>query len=83
MYNMLLKNFWLMWYLRVMNEGGSFPPSNDLYLPSLPTCRGGGGRHPVMCTGGSSPLTQDGGETHDDRGQGRLHMLIGIRHQFL
>ena len=45
MYNMLLKNVWLMWYryFRVMNEGGSFPPSNDLYLPSLPTCRGGGG----------------------------------------
>lgn len=28
-------------------------------------------------------FTQDGGQAHDDRGQGRLHMLVGVRHQFL
>lgn len=28
-------------------------------------------------------FTQDGGQAHDDRGQGRLHVLAGVRHQFL
>lgn len=28
-------------------------------------------------------LAQDGGEAHDDGGQGRLHMLICVGHQLL
>ena len=28
-------------------------------------------------------LAQDRGKAHDDRGQGRLHMLICVRHQLL
>ncbi len=28
-------------------------------------------------------LAQDGRETHDDRSQGRLHMLVCVRHQLL
>jgi hypothetical protein len=28
-------------------------------------------------------FAQDSGQAHDDRGQGRFHMLVGVRHQFL